>query len=159
MPTTLNVEKTNFTDNLVDCLYFSSFIGNSEYILVRYKVPNKLFRRKIRYERSHVRQCSILSEKNGKGWFNSIKNHKICLIEFNDDNKISVRVKTKLYNKLESGILGGSILDNEISHTTPRENLEPEQSNDITKRLEKIYSLWKEGILTKYEFKIAKRKV
>ncbi len=37
MLSTLTVEKESFTENPVDCLYFLSFLGRSEYILVRYK--------------------------------------------------------------------------------------------------------------------------
>ena len=44
MLSTLIVEKANFTEKSVDCLYFSSFLGRSEYILIRYKDTKRLFR-------------------------------------------------------------------------------------------------------------------
>ena len=159
MPNTLPVEKASFTDNSVDCLYFSSSMGKSEYFLVKYKDPKKLFRKKIRYEQSHIRQFTILSEKKHKIFFITKKNHKICLVEFNDDNKIVIRVKEKLYKKLQSGILEKRILDNKITRDFVQDEIERERSNDISKRLEKIYGMWKEGILTKYEFKVAKKKM
>ena len=159
MPTTLNVEKTNFTDNSVDCLYFSNSFRKPEYILVRYKDPNKLFRKKLRYEQPHIRNFTILSETDGTGFFSSRNNHKVCLIEFDDDNQVVIRVKPKIYKKLESGIFERSNLDNKITHNFEQKKLVHEQSYDIAKRLEKIYSMWKEGILTKFEFKIAKKKV
>ncbi len=159
MLSTLTVEKASFTEKSVDCLYFSSFLGRSEYILVRYKDKSKIFRKKIRYERPSIRNFTILSENSGKGLFNVKSNHKVCLIEFNDDNKIVIRVKPKLYKKLESGIFERNILDSKITHNFKQEELKSEQSMDLAKRLEKIYNLWKEGILTKYEFKIAKKKV
>ena len=68
-------------------------------------------------------------------------------------------MKPKLYKKLESGIFERNILDSKITHNFKQEELKSEQSMDIGKRLEKIYNLWREGILTKYEFKIAKKKV
>ena len=34
-----------------------------------------------------------------------------------------------------------------------------ERSNDVANRLDKIYGMWKEGVLTRYEFKVAKKKV
>ena len=46
MLSTLTVEKASFTEKSVDCLYFSSFLGRSEYILVRYKDKSKIFRKK-----------------------------------------------------------------------------------------------------------------
>ena len=159
MPTTLNVEKTNFTDNSVDCLYFSNSFRKPEYILIRYKDPNKLFRKKLRYKQPHIRNFTILSETNGKGFFNSRKNHKVCLIEFDDDNKVVIRVKPKLFKKLESGIFERITTDSKITHNFEQKKLEQEQPYDIAKRLENIYSMWKEGILTKCEFKIAKKKV
>ena len=159
MLSTQTVEKASFTEKSVDCLYFSSFLGRSEYILVRYKDTNKIFRKKIRYEQPNIRNFSILSENSGKGFFNFKNNHKVCLIEFNDDNKIVIRVKPKLYKKLESGILERNILDSKITRNFKQEKREPEPSMDIAKRLEKLYNLWKEGMLTKYEFRIAKKKV
>ncbi len=139
MLSTLTVEKANFTEKSVDCLYFSSFLGRSEYILVRYKDTKKVFRKKIRYEKPNIRNFTILSENSGKGFFNFKNNHKVCLIEFNDDNKIVIRVKPKLYKKLESGIFERNILDSKISRNFKQEKLEQEQSIDIAKRLEKIY--------------------
>ena len=47
MLSALTVEKTNFTEKSVDCLYFSSFPGKSEYILVRYKDTSKIFKKKL----------------------------------------------------------------------------------------------------------------
>ncbi len=159
MPSTLTVEKASFTEKSVDCLYFSRFLRRSEYILVRYKGSNKIFRKKLRYEQPSIRNFTILSENNGKGFFNFKNNHKVCLIEFNDDNKIVIRVKPKIYKKLESGIFERSILDNKHTRNFVQEKLEPEPTKDLAKRLEKICNMWKEGILTKYEFKIAKKKV
>ena len=159
MLSTLTVEKASFTEKPVDCLYFSSFLGRSEYILVRYKDSNKIFRKKIRYEQPNIRNFTILSEYCGKRFFNFKNNHKVCLIEFNDDNKIVIRVKPKIYKRLESGIFERSILDKKHTRNFVQEKLEPEQSKDIAKRLEKIFNMWKEGILTKCEFKIAKKKV
>ena len=68
-------------------------------------------------------------------------------------------MKPKLYKKLASGILERNILNSKFSHNFKQDKREPEQSIDIAKRLENIYKMWKEGILTKYEFKIAKKKV
>ena len=159
MLSTLTVEKASFTEKSVDCLYFSSFLGRSEYILVRYKDKSKIFRKKIRYEQPSIRNFTILSEINGKGFFKFKNNHKVCLIEFNDDNKIVIRVKPKLLKKLESGIFERNILDSKITHSLKQEKRAPEQSIDIAKRLENIYKMWKDGILTKYEFSVAKKKV
>ena len=126
MLSALTVEKTNFTEKSVDCLYFSSFPGKSEYILVRYKDTSKIFRKKIRYELPSIRNFTILSEYIGKGFFKFKNNHKVCLIEFNDDNKIVIRVKPKLFKKLESGIFARNILDSKITHGLKQEKPAPE---------------------------------
>jgi len=159
MPKTLPVEKASFTENSVDCLYFSGSMGKPEYFLVKYKYPKKLFRKKIIYGQYNIRKFTILSEKKGKILFRSKNNHKVFLVEFDDDNKIVIRVKKKLYRRLESGILEKCILDNKITRNFVQEKIEHERSSDISKRLEKIYEMWKKGILTKYEFKVAKKKV
>ena len=159
MPNTLIVEKANFTEKSVDCLYFSKSLRRSEYILIRYKDPKSLFRRKIRYDQSNIRRITTHSEKNKRRLFSSKNKHNICLIEFNDENKILIRVKAKFYRKLESGIFKKSVLDDKIIQDFEQEKVEREQSNDMTKKIENIYTMWKEGILTKFEFKIAKKKV
>ncbi len=159
MRKTLTIEKASFTENSVDCLYVFDSSKKSEYLLIKYKDPNKLFKTRLKYKQSHIKSLVILSEKKAKGFFSSKRNQKVCLIELNDNNKIVIRVKQKLYKKLESGIFEKIILDKKITHNFEQGKLEQETSNDITKKLEQIYKMWKEGILTKYEFKIAKKKV
>ena len=60
---------------------------------------------------------------------------------------------------MESGILEKYILDNKITRNFVQENIEHERSSDISKRLERIYVMWKKEVLTKYEFKFENKKV
>lgn len=159
MPGTLTVEKASFTENSVDCLYFSGSLGKPEYLLVRYKDPKKIFKIKLRYEQPQIRQFTILSEKHRRGLFKLKGNHKVCLVEFDDENKIVVRVGEKLFKRLESGILEKRILDNKVTREFKQNFNDRERSNDVANRLDKIYGMWKEGVLTRYEFKVAKKKV
>ena len=55
MPSTLTVEKASFTEKSVNCLYFSKSLGKLEYFVLKYKEPDKLFRKKLRYEQRHIR--------------------------------------------------------------------------------------------------------
>ena len=68
-------------------------------------------------------------------------------------------MKEKLYRRLESDILEKNILDNKITRNFVQENIEHERLSDISKRSEKIYDMWKKGVLTKYEFKVANEKI
>ena len=68
-------------------------------------------------------------------------------------------MKPKLFKKLESGIFARNILDSKITHGLKQAKPAPEQSIDIAKRLENVYKMWKDGILTKYEFNVAKENV
>ena len=159
MPKILPVEKSSLTEKSIDCLYFSKSWRRSEYILVRYKDPKKIFRRKIRYDQSDISKITIHSEENERGFFSSKNKHKICLVAFNDHHKILIRVKAKLYKKLEFGIFKKSVLDDKIIHDFQQEKMEHEHSNDMEKKIENIYKMWKGGMLTRYEFKIAKKRM
>ena len=135
MPKMFTVEKSSFAEKSVDCLYFSKSWRRSEYILVRYKDPKTIFPRKLRYYQSDISRIDIHSEEKERGFFSSKNKHKICLLEFNNANKILIQVKAKLYRKLESGIFEKSKLDDIIIHNFEQEKVKPGRSNDIEKRL------------------------
>jgi len=159
MPNTLTVEKASFTENRVDCLYFPGSRRRSDYILVRYKDPKKIFKRKLRYEQPHIRRFTILSEKKRKGLFAYNNGQRVCLVEFDDDKQIVIRVNQRQYKRLQSGILEDRILDSKIERSFEQSKKVRETSSDVANRLEKLYGMWKDGVLTRYEFKTAKKKV
>jgi hypothetical protein len=159
MPNTLTVEKASFTEKPVECLYFSSSSGKPDYLLVRYKDTKKFFKKKLRYEQPHIRRFTILSQNKRKGLFRSKNGQRVCLFEFDDENQIVIRVNEKQFKRLETGILERQIIDAKIDRSFAQKADNREPSNDVANRLEKLYAMWKDGILTKYEFKAAKKKV